>query len=250
MELISQQNSSAFDQEVLRLPGMDPLFVLDNWTALSVLPYTDPERLSDHLAHQVSRAPGDLKSHTRRIHFFLNQGHVDGLYGAMLDLFVVLGNKGLDLRKRLLKIASKVLAKTQSQLLLDSLERGIYRFDPLPPTQYSVLCQFFPKGAQLIERRGVQHQDSTLDPLVEAREMIEYGQVEEAKQLLEEAVLDSPLRQDLNEDLLEIYRYTRNADDLFDMLARLGGRTTAIPEQWEAMIDHFDSLSEQKDETP
>jgi hypothetical protein len=247
VKLISQEMPPAVDSGTLGLPGMDPLFVLDSWSALSVMPQLDHERLSDHLAHQVSRSPGDLKTHTRRILFFSNEHHADGLFGALLDLFVVLGDKGLALRKRLLGAAAATLSDSQIEILRTRLNQGIHRFDALPPTQYSVLCQFLPQGEKLVQVTSAVHrQDSSRDPAEEARDLLEYGQVEEAQRLLEEAVLDSPLRLDLNEDLLEIYRYTQNPDDLFDMLARLGGRTTAIPEKWEAMIDHFDDLEAQK----
>jgi hypothetical protein len=48
--------------------------------------------------------------------------------------------------------------------------------------------------------------EPSLDPLLEAREYLENGEVDEACFLLEEALGKYPLRADLARELLEIYR--------------------------------------------
>jgi hypothetical protein len=57
--------------------------------------------------------------------------------------------------------------------------------------------------------------------------------VEEARELLEKAVLEEPWRGDLQTELLEIYRYTRDEKNLAAMRTRLEAMDITLPDTWQ-----------------
>jgi hypothetical protein len=78
------------------------------------------------------------------------------------------------------------------------------------------------------------------DPLQEAREHLEYGQLEEARQVLESAILAQPLRLDLHRDLLEIYRRSQAREAFLTMQRRLNIQTHPLADAWHAVADFFE----------
>jgi len=56
----------------LKLPGVEPDFVLDHWHKLAAPRLVDQSRLISYYAHQIARHPTDLLSHTRRIIFHVS----------------------------------------------------------------------------------------------------------------------------------------------------------------------------------
>ena len=235
----------ASDEE-LRLPGLDPVFLLDGWRSLAALPKSAPERLATHFAHQICRAPADLRCHTQRILFAIQQQHTDGVFGALLDLFIALGDKGRDLRARLLGNARPLLSQEQYGLFKQRLDSGIQRFDRLPLSQYAVLPLFLQGESLMVTGSSDSPIEARpeLSLLEEVQDMIEYGQLEEAQALLEQAVLEDPLDRDLLRELLDIYKHTRNRDAFDKMREQLGDRIDVAADEWEQLASYFDRLGE------
>lgn len=186
----------------------------------------------DYLARQVARAPGDLCRHIQRINLFLQQEAGEETYGALLDLFIVLGPKGLPLRWRMLRAAKHCLSTEQYQALRQHLESGVHATDAMPIGGNSMLSKGLTGSNQLVVNEAVAA-ELERDPLVESREHLEYGQVEEARELLEKAVLEEPWRGDLQTELLEIYRYTRDEKNLAAMRTRLEAMDITLPDTWQ-----------------
>jgi hypothetical protein len=69
-----------------------------------------------HLAHTIARRPKDLRLHVERILLYAESGDPD-MIGALGDLFLVLGDKGLPLRRRMLALARPFLSKTDQYRL-------------------------------------------------------------------------------------------------------------------------------------
>jgi len=70
------------------------------------------------------------------------------------------------------------------------------------------------------------------DPLIEALEYLEYSQVEQALSVLETAVLKQPTRNDLQENLLEIYLSTLDLQGLKVMEGKLSNNLLQ-PLEWD-----------------
>jgi hypothetical protein len=76
-----------------------------------------------HLAHTIARRPKDLRLHVERILLHAQTSDPD-IIGALYDLFGVLGDKGLPLRRRMLALARPFLSKTDRHRLQRLLGDG------------------------------------------------------------------------------------------------------------------------------
>jgi hypothetical protein len=77
------------------------------------------------------------------------------------------------------------------------------------------------------------------DPLQAARDHLDYGQVEEAKKVLEAAIIKQPQRPELHYDLLEIYRSLDARDAFFAMRDKLKPKTDPVAVAWQETASFF-----------
>lgn len=194
----------------------------------------DPSQWATHLSYLSAREPGNLVNHVRRIYLHMALEQPDALYGAMMDLYLVLGDKGGDLRHHLLHKARRLLSRERHDLFLTHYKQGLRRNQPIPPSQHSVLGNFFSGRKNLVKVQKAQEHSSKkkIDPLELAREELNYGDIALAQRILEEAVLQSPKRLGLHFGLLEVYKHTRSLDDLLKMQERLGGDMDIAQAAW------------------
>jgi Tfp pilus assembly protein PilF len=75
--------------------------------------------------------------------------------------------------------------------------------------------------------------------LQEAQEHLEYGQIDEAREVLEAAILKDPQRPELHQDLLEIYRSTRAKEAFQSMRERIDTDSNPAAAAWQALADLF-----------
>jgi hypothetical protein len=219
----------------------EDIFQISGFTGLKIRANTS-NKASYYFSHRVARAPGDLRSHIQRINELLERQEAAGVYGALLDLFIALNDKGLALRKRMLNSARLVLKPPLYKALLAVVEEGIDATDLMPLSTASVLSKGFTGNNQLV-RRAESPEISMRDPLQEAREHIEYGQIELAREVLEQAVLKNPGRMELQHDLLEIYERTRDKEGFSRMRQSLGKETTPAGEAWSSLETEFEKES-------
>jgi hypothetical protein len=205
----------------------------------------DTYQWATHLAYISSCEPANLLNHVRRIFLHLALKQPDPLYGAMVDLCLTLGNKGERLRHNLLKQSRGLISQELYDLFLTHFEQGLQSHHHLPPSQHSVLGNFFSGEARLVSEPNVgqQSDDREVDPLELAREELSYGDVTVAQQILEEALLQSPTRLGLHYSLLEIYRHTRSLDDLLNMQERLGDGIQIAKAAWNQTKKALVSMS-------
>ena len=195
------------------------------------LPVSD-QLMEEHLAHGIAAYPGNLLCHTQRIFFFYGNLDSDGLYSALIDLFIALGSKGALLRKRLLNGARERLSPRHFAILSHWLEHGA----PAEENELALASQSVLNPGVTGTRRLVQvfhtDQDSERDPLLEAREHIEYFQIEEARSLLETAIFEQPEREELHTELIHLYQATRDFARLQAMREKLSQTMIRLPECW------------------
>ncbi len=220
-----------YDEEV------EPLFSVAAIRALRLAPRYCNSSVSDFLAHQVGRDPTDLLRHVQRVSYFLTKHDGHGAYGAIVDLFVALGAKGIALRRNMLRTATPVLSLEQHHALEEKLESGLSPLDRMPLSSESILGKGI-RGATCLVERNVARVEAGRDVLEEARSHLEYGQVDEARQVLELALLQDPLREDVPQELLEIYmRYKDKKDKdhkhFSAMLQALRFMGNPIPSAWQ-----------------
>jgi hypothetical protein len=214
-----------------RSQRLDPASVIPETAKLQLIPLTDDGDPAAFLAHQVARAPNDLQSHVQRIHLHVTEASAVEGYGALVDLFIVLGPRGGPLRRRVLQTARPILDPGQYEALVDKLEGGLHAAAAIPCAAASMLSKGI-RGGHLLVERVTTRAAGGQDPLEAARSCLEYGQVEQARELLEDALLKEPWRADLHMDLLEIYGATRDGERLAAMWRLLDAAQNPAADAW------------------
>ena len=79
------------------------------------------------------------------------------------------------------------------------------------------------------------------DPLDIARDFIAYSQLDAAIETLENAVLVDIERQELHDDLLELYKVTQSMERFIKMYDVLSGQTKTIPAGWNELKGFFNA---------
>ena len=184
-----------------------------------------------YLSHRVARCPSDLTAHVLRVYLHGRSFDSDALWGALIDLFLVLKREGTALKHRLLELSRSVLSTDRYRFLAARVSDGLDYDAECPQTPFSVLSRGRSGMATMI--RKLDEYDAQQDVLATARAHIEYGQVEQAQELLEGALRAGPGREDLHRELLDIYRGTRDIEAFRDMFAAVAFEDNPVPELWE-----------------
>lgn len=198
------------------------------------------EKGLERLVFQVSRKPGGLVGHLERIYYCFQHDLNEQLFGALIDLLIVLKKVGQELSKRMIVGSRSRLTENQFQTLFNQLNNSLTSSDLLPNSRYS--C--FTKGLQsmavsvrLSEGDGyLEH-----DPLALARDYIEFSQLENAIHILEQAIFVQPERMELHDELLSLYRSTRNKTGFKRIYEELCSKSIGLPPKWQQLNDFFNS---------
>lgn len=228
----SMVNNGKSQQGEMDDPALDLSFTLPEERRLQLTDYeqSDAKRF---LSFELCRDPENLKQHVQRIMLQISSGDSERLFGALLDLFIVLGDKGEDLRKRLLKYAEPLLVREDYDYLVTHQGSELTKQECRMNVKGSVLNAGFSGSANLVER----HQDEAGydDPLQEALSLIEYGQVSEARDVLEKAFTLDPRNSELEEELIGIYRSTRDYTGYEAMSMKLNSDDIPHSDKWKAL---------------
>jgi len=203
-------------------------------------PSHDVETIADYLAHQVSKKPLDLTSHLQRFSLHRHHKHAEKTYAALLDLFVVLGNKGLPLRQRLLLQASRVISREHYHFLLSTLPDALAVTSDTPLHHLAVLSMGRMQEKESVQQAHPADAQDNETPLQIARDLLNSGQINQAQEILESALLATPEDQDISCELLQIYRHTQNRESCIQMLKQLSSERLAAREQWVELIITLD----------
>lgn len=194
----------------------------------------DAPGLADYLEQRIAAEPSHLLHHTRRIALEYQLDHPESLYGALIDLFLVLGVRGRALRRRLTEGARERLAPEHYAQLRRWLQSGqALDTESVPPLKSSLFGLGTGETLHLVEMRETAHPDAR-DPLVEARECIEYSQIDQARQILESALGAEPERADLQWELLDLYRAQRDASHFLKLYPTFARDENPLAEDWRA----------------
>lgn len=216
----------------------DATFLISGNTQLQINVPAVCDKAVEYLDHAVTRTKNDLRSHVQRIYLHVDRKDADAVYGALLDLFIVLKERGRPLRERMLNASRTVLDEERYRSLMLRLGVGIKATDALPPSRTSLLNKGLTGTNQLVLKLE-SRETSRQDPLQEARDHLEYGQLDEARQVLEAAILREPLRPELHHDLLEIYKSTHARESFLAMHRQLCVDTNPVADAWQALAAFF-----------
>jgi len=162
-------------------------------------------------SHSIRRNPSDLSLHTRRVFFAMRHKNASLLPGSLHDLFYVLKDAGENLRIRLLKASAPYLSKKDIIYFAMWIKVGIKKGMGYKWVPGAVLSNgLFGPDQTLLEINHTEETQATLSPLEEARSCMEYGQLEVAREILENALENDRDNEALKEELHYLARYTQS----------------------------------------
>lgn len=219
-----------------RFTELEPVFLVSKSTELRFPEVFHPSMM-DYFCHCVARDPGDLRSHIRRIFLAYEYGPAGDLFAALVDLFIALGCKGAYLKRRMLENSKARLDRHVYELLRGQVSAGPGPVE-LPFVPGSLLSQGI-EGSLKCVFSGPERTAAVRDPLTEAREYLEYSNLDEARRVLEEAVLEHASSPELHRELLGIYRSTRDSANFLRIFRAMDRMNNPVPEEWAALAEFF-----------
>jgi len=197
-----------------------------------------PKMITDTLAHKITRSPSDLLSHIQRILIFIEHKKNEAAYNSLIDLFLVLGDKGRALRTRMLSSAQFLLSETQLSILNQTSPLDSFLQSDLVDISQSLLHSGNNSGIPFIVKEN-DSEESSSTIIDEARSYLEYGQLDEAILALKNAVVIYPNKLELQYDLLEIFQKTHDKAGFIDCYEQLIDKGLYLPPSWQQLAQEF-----------
>lgn len=196
------------------------------------------EKGLEGLVFRVSRNPRYLHAHIERIYYCFQQNLGEQLFGALVDLLIVLNGDGDALGRRMVIGSKSRVTENQFHVLTNHIDNRNSRSDLLPPNRYSIFAKGLQSATVMVQMtEGVAKEE--YDPLVLARDYIEFSQLDSAIHILEQAILAQPERMELHDELLSIYRSTRNEAGFNRIYEELSRKALSLPPEWKQLNDFF-----------
>lgn len=191
----------------------------------------------ERLVFLVTKKPKCLASHMQRIYYCFQKQLTEPLFAALVDFLIVLNRQGQAISWRVLVGTKSQLSAEQFQELKAYLKEADADVYQLQGNQYSVFSKGLVGGSQMIQQ--IEKEELENDPLIIALDHIEYCQLDEAKTVLEDAILVNPDREDLRLELCDLYKSTRDASRFHQMLARLTRQGVNVTDDWNQLNNYF-----------
>ena len=191
--------------------------------------------LSDYFSHQITRNPTNLRSHTQRIFYFIENRKSLELYSALVDLFFILGDKGAALRKRMLISAYSLLSEHERESLKQCLASNFKSISNLAFAPKSLLTNGVNVAMSPFILKVETAEKRKTNPADEARDYLENGQLDEAISTLQNAILLNPRHLTLHNDLLEIFQRMRDKKVFSSFYEILLERKVSLPFRWREL---------------
>lgn len=210
------------------------LFSIAGNRRLSLPDLASPNQGLVYLGHRILENRADLRCHVQRILLLIETGEEPDLHGALVDLFIAVGDKGLGLKRRLLDLAAPRLSRTALTFLTQRLSAGIQPWETaVSRMRTSLLALGFSGTHEVVRRRDRESVFAYANAVEEAHACLEYGQVDAARELLERALRREPDNDLVAAELLEIYRCTRDDQRRLAVGRFLRAVLPRLPQGWE-----------------
>lgn len=183
-----------------------------------------------HLTSSVARDPLDVEAHARRVALAVRERSASHAFTALIDLFLALGPRGRGLRALMLQTAQDCLAPEDVQFFEQAMDSGLKRGAALPMGTQSILDPGLMGAEEMVAHTRLA---AAVQSVAEqAAERVNHGDLEGARQMLEEALMQNPDDTAASQELLAIYRYSRDDQAENLMRERLKTRFGRTPAPW------------------
>lgn len=198
-------------------------------------------RLYQQILFNVLTNPKQLNYHIQRIHLTYKLRMAEPLYAALVDLLLVLDGKGKELSKSMILSTRSLLEKRQFGLLVNVLKHQ--NTSLLTGNKFSVFTKGLVGSCELLTKTVQTNHTVAHDPLVIALDYIEYSQLDHAIETLQTGILEFPDRQDLQNELLELYKLTKNKKAFVKMRDLLIETEFQLSSEWQELTAYFSGLT-------
>lgn len=210
--------------------SIDPAFAYGEPGSLDAHSGSDGWSVWRHLSSAVTRDPLDIEAHVRRVRLARQLDVAGMVFSALVDAFIALGTHGLALRRRLLDSSRDLLGSEEAHYLEQALERGLFRGQDLPLGTQSVLDPGLMSNQAMV--RHVRAQVAAMGVVEQAGALLDQGDLPGARALLEQALLANPQDTAVSQELLAIYRHSRDSQAEAAMRDQLAARFGKAPAPW------------------
>jgi hypothetical protein len=239
------RSSGAVPTEAAASEAVHVLFDIAGSRRLSLPDLASPYAGVVYLGHRILENPSDLRSHVQRILLLIDSGDEPDLQGALVDLFIALGDKGGGLKQRLLDLAAPRLPRTVMVFLRQRLATGIKPWEAaVSRMRASLLSLGFSGVHEVVRRRDRESASAYANAVEEAHACLEYGQVDTAREVLERALLQDPGNDAVAAELLTIYRCTRDDERRVATHQFLLAALPHLPASWQVESSTSAGLSQ------
>ena len=166
-------------------------------------------QISDFLVKAIALTPNDLRLHTQRLYHQIELKDNAAIYGALVDLFISLGAKGLPIKKRMLNLAKPFLS--QKEITFIRTHAGLITPEtPIPPSPHSILSLGYTGTHVLLKKTTDFVIKNSTKALRTAVIYIRKGKLKPARNLLEKSILVGNINKQTHQKLLDIYIFTKD----------------------------------------
>lgn len=244
MTLYRQLIARSDEQNNATEPTEFNMFLLSDSDAFNFTDNKLPDNFLKNLVLLVARKPKRLITHIQRIYHCYQTNLQEQLFAALVDLLVVLNRRGKVISRRMITGTKSKLSEEQYKMLRKFMAED---FDValLAGNQYSVFTKGLVGTSNLIQQIETSAKQEH-DPLDLAHDYIEYSQLDEAKDILEKAIINQPQRLELHQCLLELYKSTRDTSGFITMFNIVSGLDVAIPSDWDTLQAFFNERKNER----
>lgn len=237
MTLYRQLVACSNEQNNANEPTEFNVFLLSDSDAFNFTDSKLPDNFLKNLVFLVAKKPKRLITHIQRIHHCYQANLQEPLFAALVDLLVVLNGRGKAISRRMI-IGTKSKLSDDQYKKLQTFMTEDFDVALLSGNQYSVFTKGLVGTGNLVQQIETPDKQP-YDPLVLAHDYIEYSQLDEAKDVLEKAIVNQPQRLELHQCLLELYKSTLDTSGFTTMFNILAGLDVAMPNDWSTLQAFF-----------
>ncbi len=217
--------------------ALEPVFQLSGYRGLWMNASGWSSKATRYYAYEVKRNPHRLKHHVQRILHHLSRNDPDQLFGAMIDLFIVLGQHGKALKKRLLQNARNTLRPRQYEQLQLCLQNKRLPQN-LPGSSYSVLSYGVVGFKPLIEPANPAAADNNRRRAATANDN-DHLQSAQKQQQLEKRVLAGSKDLSLHRSLTALYQNNLDYAAFLDTFSKIEIDEQRLLDLWWATHEYL-----------
>lgn len=186
------------------------------------------------LSHHIRRYPQDLRAHTQRILLAQQEPLRNRLGGSLQDVFIALGSSGSLLREHLFGLVQSDLSEADQAIFQQWLREPADNGMKQRWREGSVLASGQEAAAaRLLDMERTQANAEYSNVMEEVIACLEYGQIDTARELLETEVLADRADEAMEQELVNIYQYTRNKEGLNGMVRHMQEAGREISALWQ-----------------